>query len=390
MGRGLKLPLFVLGVLCALPVASAAAQDGDANVMILGIRALEGDDEFARNLTGALRHAATEVPGWEVSDRQVSLSQMTLAHECDEPDARCMAKVAEALDADRVVYGTVRRTSARSDFDFSLALYLFNAETGQIEQSVADSIPKVQSDIDNLRPRAARYVRQFSGQAQTGELRIVVNAPGAKVKIDGQQVGTVGDGGEYVAEGLAVGRHDVEVVSDERGSFRGSVTVASDEQTSLEATLSGGGTRVVETSGPDISWYTYASLGGAVVFFGLTVGAWAKLNNLQDDLDGWRRQVPEGLNACSEAKKTADGKDPGDIGTVEEGRDAASTCSAADTWEILQYVFLGLTAAAGGLGAYFLFDDLSEDQERDPNDPALSLTPSFGRHGASVDATLRF
>src|SRR5689334_2934443 len=56
-------------------VATARAQE---TVVVLGLTSLEGDDEYARNLSGALRHAATAVRGWSVSERDVALSQMEL------------------------------------------------------------------------------------------------------------------------------------------------------------------------------------------------------------------------------------------------------------------------------------------------------------------------
>src|SRR5687768_10366687 len=95
--------------LLALALAPAVAR-ADDSVVVLGITSMEGDDEIARNLTGALRHAASQVHGWQVSDSEVTLAQMSLAHGCgDTPDPDCLAQIASALASQRLVYGLLRR-----------------------------------------------------------------------------------------------------------------------------------------------------------------------------------------------------------------------------------------------------------------------------------------
>ena len=84
----------------------------DSSVVVLGVRSLDGEDDQAREISAALRQAARKVEGFQVSDRDVSLAQMSLAHGCDEPDARCMADIAATLKVDRLIYGTTARSGA--------------------------------------------------------------------------------------------------------------------------------------------------------------------------------------------------------------------------------------------------------------------------------------
>src|SRR5688500_11051901 len=108
-GRSLVSALFVLlfALLCG---AEAAAQ---SNVVVLGVRSVEGDDDVAHDLTTALREAAEEITEWSVSPTAVSMAQMALAHGCEEVDVACLADIAKGLSADLLVYGTLRRNSAR-------------------------------------------------------------------------------------------------------------------------------------------------------------------------------------------------------------------------------------------------------------------------------------
>src|SRR5690606_22646690 len=136
VAKGLLLAALLSSFAAASVATPGAAQaQSGASLVVLGIRSVEGDDEFTRNLTGALRHAASQVAGWDVSDREVTLAQMALAHGCDDPDPPCMAAIADSLEIQRVLYGDVRRTSAGDSFDFSINLHLFNGETDQIEHS---------------------------------------------------------------------------------------------------------------------------------------------------------------------------------------------------------------------------------------------------------------
>ena len=222
--------------LTALSAALPATASAETNVIVLGIRSVEGDDDLARNLTGALRGAVSRVPDWSVADAEVSLSQMTMVHGCDEPDARCMGQIAEELGQQRVIYGTVRRTSAGENYDFALTLYMFNAESGQIEDSLTDNIPRIQTDIDDLRPRAVRYVTQFSGMTRFGTVRLTA-VPGAVVEIDDQAVGTTDESGMLMITDVAEGSRSVHIEADGYDDFSGTLTVTADEQLDFRATM---------------------------------------------------------------------------------------------------------------------------------------------------------
>lgn len=373
------LNLALVAVFCGIFVAPAIAS-ADTTVTVLGIRSVEGDDEFARNLTGALRHAADQVPEWGVSSAEVSLAQMSLAHGCDEPDAACMGDIAGDLDSQRIIYGTVRRTGAGDQYDFALTLYLFNSETGQIEQSLTDSIPRIASDIDDLRPRARRYVVRLAGQTQTGAIRVVVNLPGASVSIDGEEAGTADDDGVFSADEIAVGRHRVEIAAEGHQSFRASVTVVAEEAAELEVDL-----EAIATSGGSVPWIAIGTLAGAGVMAALTFWSWAKINSLSDDsdYDRYRNIVPANLNACTQARSGAA------FGAAMDStiQGAVDVCDQADVLEILQWVFLASAVAAGGVGTWLL---LTHDSDDGAEDMALRIDSSFDRSSANISATLRF
>lgn len=385
--------------LVSFPVSASA----DTQIMVLGIRSIEGDDEFAQSLTGALRHAAGQVPGWDVSDREVSLAQMSLAHGCDEPDARCMQQIAQTLSTQRVIYGTVRRTSAADDFDYAVTLYMFNAESSQIEGSLTDTIPRVRSEIDFLRRRVEGYVAQLSGTQQPGTLRITGTVPGADVFVDGERAGTADAQGTFTAE-VPAGRRRVEVNAEGYNGFRGSVTVPQGSEAEIEVALqagsggsSGGGTAVDAEGG--VNWAGWGLVGLGVVAGAATIYSWAQINSLDQpisadecptilenqpsSLAAYRCYVPERFaDACDEALAGLNHGAPGH--TVNAAKE---TCREANTLEILQWAFLGVAVAATGAGVLLLATG-TEDGEEEPSN--FSVTPTVDQYGGRVDARLRF
>src|SRR5687768_3650577 len=99
--RGTMKRWLLWAVQCVLLLALAPPRaTADSSVVVLGLRSLDGEDEEARRISTALREAARQAGGLRVSDRDVSLAQMSLAHGCDEPDARCMADIASTLKVD--------------------------------------------------------------------------------------------------------------------------------------------------------------------------------------------------------------------------------------------------------------------------------------------------
>ena len=371
--------LAVLGVGLAAPtVASAQTTD----IIVLGIRSLEGDDDFARNLTGAIRQAARSATDWHVLDAEVSLNQMILAYGCDEPDAACMSSIATDLEAQRVIYGTVRRTGAGSEYSYSLTLYLFNAETEQIEESLTDSIPQLTAGDDSLRPRADRYIAEFIGRAQFGRIRVVVNEPNATIRIDEDIVGETDAQGIFVSDEVPTGARRVEVSASGRQVFQASVTVVADEQAELSVQLD---PLLDQDRGRNLSWIPgVAVLAVGAALGGMTVWTWRQMQSIEDDTSwrAFRQRVPRTSNICSEVEAgNAFGV------STETFQDVADNCDRADRLEILQWVFLGAGVAALGVGTWLVVRDPGDDDEERAS---LRLSPSFGRRSGSVTATLTF
>ena len=402
--RAIAQVLVTIGLLSVPAVALA-----DTSVIVLGIRSVEGDDEFARNLTGALRRAAEQVPGLQIVDRDVSLAQIMIVVGCDDPDAACMQQVAGQLGVQRVVYGTVRRTTAGANYNYALALFSFSAATNEIDQQLTATVSRTRSDIDDLRQPAREWMSVLAGLPQVGSVAVRSNVEGAQVLVDGAEVGVV-SGGTFTAGDLRAGGHLVEVQAEGRTGFRQRVTVAIGETVTLEANLVEGrgviGPDEIPLDQQPVNrsplgakfWIGVGATALGAVFASLTVYAWLKLDSINND--------PQWLQYTAAAP---DANLPGGISDIcvpaEQGVSygtAAGTsarvvdlCGPANTFEPLQYVFLGLGVVGLGAGIFFIATGIdSHDEEPAPGASpaagALSIRPTFGLNRGGFEARLTF
>lgn len=365
--------LAALALLLSMPLGRANAQ---ASVSVLGLTSLEGDDEFARNFTGALRHAASQVDGWTVSDRDVALTQMELTHDCSSSDAACMLEIAGTLGSDRVIYGTIQRAPIGTRYEFQVTLFLFDASTGAVEERITDTVPSSDTDIDALRTPARTMVRALSAATSPGVVR-VTGGPDLEVRIDGTVVGRTDGGGTYVSDALSPGVHVVRL-----GAAEESVTVAGGETLAAFAILDSGG----------------GGGGGSVLPFvgiGLMgVGAVALIVSF------WSMGEIESVSnsAAHTALREAVGSMPGvtmaddSCAFVDRVSPGYTGCSYAGTMEILQYVMLATGVVALGAGAALLVVGLGENSSAstDTAGVRLRLSPSLSPERAYLGATLEF
>ncbi len=373
----MRLSLSVLAafvLVLTMPLARASAQ---ASVSVLGLTSLEGDDEFARNFSGALRHAATQVDGWTVSDRDVALTQMELTHDCSSSDAACMAQIASTLGSTRVIYGTIQRAPIGTRYEFQVTLFLFDAETGAVEERVTQNVPSSDTDIDALRTPARDMVRALSAATSPGTIR-VTGAPDLEVRIDGTVVGRTDAGGTYVSDPVPPGEHVVRL-----GDAEERVTVGGGETLSAFAILeSGGGGGGGGSVLPFVGIGLMAVGAAALIVSFWSMGEIDSVNNSSSH-ELFRQMVGRipGVTASDDSCAYADMVSP-----------AYDGCSYGSTMEVLQYVMLATGVVALGAGAALLVVGLGEDSSSsdDTAGVRLRLSPSLSPDRAYLGATLEF
>lgn len=391
---------------------SASTALADARVLVLGMRSIEGDDELANALTEQLRTAARTVDGWQVSNTAVSMAQMGLAHGCDEIDAACLAEIAQGLQVDRVIFGTIRRTSARADHSFAVMLSLFDAQTGEIARQIGETIAQDKVDTTSLAGHAQRMIERLLSQSTGGAIAVQANVADADVHINGQAVGQTRDGALRV-EGLQPGQYRIEISKPGYVTHVSTVSVIDGADTSLAAVLVQGAAApsapyVDDTIDPNegkrggdyrVLGWTLIGVGGAALagaFISMAIVSDVNSDPLYED---YRDAVARGndkvrmenmpqevvTNVCDAAEG---GSRYGF--SDEQFAKVNDLCSKGNTFEVLQWVFLGTAVAAGGVGTYLVLTSDTGPDESAAAQGRLQLQPRFAPGRATVTATLRF
>jgi hypothetical protein len=401
--------LMLVLVLVALSAGAAPARAQGSAVTVLGVRSLDGEDQLERRVSQALRNSARSIDSFKVSEREMSLAQMSLAHGCEDVDAHCLSEIASTLSADRLLYGNL----VHSGDKVRITLFNFNAANGQIESSAERSVLASQLVEPALGQIMTALVQRLAGKGGNGlgTLRVTGNRPGAKVAVDGKPAGELDASGELVISQVGEGAHAVSVAtSDGRDRRELSVEVRADTTTTLRALLTPPLPQVTEVppeeqAGPAqapeddkrrlkriLGW---TSVGVAAGFAAATIYSWVKMLKISkdEDLNAYSELFgkpgePGGTSdACTQAENGVVASRPMPPTTLEQvslEKSAAKQCEQADKLEKLQYVFLGGTLVFAGVGTWLLVSS------RKSTETSLSLTPSFAPQQASLRASLRF
>jgi hypothetical protein len=402
-----RLAGLILVLVCTGSAAKAAA--AEASVIVLGLRSLEGDDEFANAMTEGLRTAAKTIPGWKLLDRSVSMAQMTLAHGCDDIDAGCLSEIAKGLDADRVVFGTVRRTAAKAKFDYEVTVSVFNDATRTISGTEIETVSRSEAKQKKAIAQHAQMLigKLSAADANAGHLAIEVNVSTAEVRLDGQIVGQTHEG-KLVLDTVTPGDHKLEISAIGHEPHTQTVTISAADQSTVNVNLE----PVVEAAAPappeatqptaavmaesssgSLNWLGYTLIGvGAASALAWAGSMYMIEFNYNRDAT-YRSYVNSYNNAHVDACDEALGGNQGSL-SAQQFDDFKGQCRTARTFVVLQWVFLGTAAAAAIAGTFVLVSQSGDEHPPQAqarlSPPRLAFTPIVDPKTVALQATLRF
>ena len=324
----------VLSVIaCAGGVQPLAAQQRK-QVAVLSLESDMVTDDVAKGLRQAVCDALAARPDWEVHETQVSLAQLSFAHDCSPTEPTCLRAITEQFELDSLVFGRI----SRRDEEIVVHLSRFEPQAGAVERNADAAF-------------ASQKVTPESLEAQGRVLTSQLFDPRPK----------------SVAEGVA----------------------SSDPERSLQLARSLKPAAESGISGRTVAGYSL--LGAAALSAGLSVFSFVQIQNAQDDegFNNYRRAVgrmaPEVQDVCSEVDA---GKSYNVSGSDFER--SIISCNRGQTYQLLQFVFLGSALITGGLGAYLLLGDRPERARAEQRARALRLQPRFSRNSAELSAQWRF
>jgi len=370
-------------LLCAAP----AFADGKP-VQVLAIQS-DNAVEAAQAMTAALKTAAKQQHGLQLTAGDYSLEVLSLALGCADPiDQTCLDHIATKIKASAFIWGTMSKEGSK----VKLSLHLYNRGGTAHEETTLKYDATISGE--KLLQRASHGLDKLLGISRdtdeddsTGTLLLSAGDVDGQIIVDGAPAGHLRDGRAQLE--LPVGEHDISVRATGYREAEGTVTVTEDKRVRLKlqpekimaAPVEASDSPTDSGSNSAAGWGAIG-VGGALMVAGIYSTVRVSAVNGSSDFTGYRAGFHSNQNACDEANRN----------TIVPG--AASPdriqdlCSKARTFEALQYVFFGLGAVAAGTGTLIL---LTQDGDK-PKSHAARLEPhfSFGRGMAAVDMRLRF
>jgi len=417
--RWLSRTLLAFCALISWRTARAATEAG-APTAVLGLEAVGAPTQVVDDLTEQLRQRVTAssdmrlVPGKD-------LVELKLVFACADEGHACMAQAGKSLDAEKLIYGSVKKNGN----DYAVWLKLFDVRKEKVDSWLTETLPGVQSDGAGIRNFAGRWFAKLTGHPlNAGTIQVSANLYGAVVTLDGVPVGATTEQPLVISE-VKAGRHEVVATKAGSSSARQQFLVASGQTVAVNLTLhadaggagsnaSEGASKASSLSAPEAArkdrdkddepsdsggrssddgrsgyragfWVTLgASLisAGAAVKFGLDV---LKVNK---DLDQFRRYpcMTDPTVSCDSSGRPSPLSDADKMARN-------SKISDGERDRNLQWVFIGVGSALGVTSAYLLYKGYLDSDEAGVRHEAhrgLRIFPTAGVSSGGVLAEFDF
>ena len=388
MNRATRFALALLAASAmALPTAAwADAPSAKASpVYILSLSTDDSDDQ-ADALTQALRSRVRQASGWSLLETPQSFDTLAIALKCPpRPDAPCLQRIGDQLHADHFVWGTLARAKPGA---VKADLHMWSRGKPDVEVVDVYSDNLKDASDEALRGITGSLFGKLSGAAAGATATLVVHAGtgGGEVRVDGVQRGAL-EGGVARLD-VPAGAHSVTVRVPGAEAAQQSAVLASGASQELTFPL-GAEVTAAPDSGEHASFPVRKVLeyGAIVVGAGLLIASGVEAAQWISDSNASnadRQSVPRSVTDVCAAEVNAAAQD-----ACRKSKDAASVST-------LGWVFGGAGAALLGTGIILLLTDHGSQETASgaaaqaPRRSALTVVPSMGPQGGSVDVRVTF
>lgn len=299
----------------------------------LAVLELDSDnvhDQLANRLTERLRTALAQRSGYAMENAQVSLAQLSLAQDCGTASSDCLAKIARELKLDGFVFGTVTHDGGSP----VALLRRYDVHGERVDRSALFTFNPTGTNDEELASGVERLLDDLLGNAHKltqSLLKLPAPPPAAGASANTSSSSSARTVVGYILLGTAL----------------------------ASAGMAG------------LSFYEIHSAQSSAAFtnYRYAVGEMKMgVSQVCDEAEAGRSY---GLDAAA-------------------FRSVRSSCSVGNTFEVLQYVFIGAAIATGGVGMYLLLSGGAAKPERAESRRALSLQPSIDRRNLGLSARLAF
>lgn len=163
-----------IGLSLSSGLAAAQTATGHGPAHVLGLRAPDGDDEIATQLSVQLRTAARGA-GYEVPENSPAMEQEMAVAGCSSTGPDCLHLVADDIHAPKVIYGSVTRIGRGRNASLNVEISLWDEGSRREVHRVSRVLTRAQatsaSDLTNVATQAIAEIAQHDVAAP-------VTAPG--------------------------------------------------------------------------------------------------------------------------------------------------------------------------------------------------------------------
>jgi hypothetical protein len=358
--------------LCPATAGAQATQPYRLGLMQLESDAVH-DDKVTPMLMAELRDALPKRQDYELVDTHVNMTQLSLAEDCNVAELSCLANIAERLKLDGFLFGRL----THDDGEVPMASFRrFDRAKGAIQSTAIISFGSERFSPERMQAEVYQLLNKLLGPAPKQAKAVAVVAP-------------VDEPAAPVAAAAAKPEEPPAAQAQATASKENEVVVAQ-SNAGQSLLLSD---KLQPSDGLSARKFAgYVLLGGAAASVGLSVLSFVQVDRAANNTSFQDYRTLVGAtngnvkDVCDEANA---GKRYGQ--SADNFRQVKSSCSSGTTFEVLQYVFIGGALVTGGLGAFLLFGGGSDkDRAALTGLQTLTLHPSIGRGGASLNARMRF
>jgi hypothetical protein len=230
-------------------------------MIVMDLKSQVDDVKLGDTLSQTVAAAAARLPGYTVTSARDL--RTAVSHEANrqllgcDADTDCLAEIADAVDAELLVYGAVEQ----ADGVPVIALTLLNARALVVVNRVSFAWRGDQATLVDVAASATEHLLLTPSQRPPGAIRLVEVPPGARVFVDGKP--RLAWTRESLLADIPSGPHEISVVVEKKLPFVASVVVKSNEVVTLTPTFE------------DEPVPALALVGGAVAVAGLGVATTA-------------------------------------------------------------------------------------------------------------------
>lgn len=318
-----------------LAQSSARAEPSEYRMAVFALESDDLQDEFAVRLAQQLRTSLDVRTDYSLQDTRVSLTQLSLAQNCNTAEPKCLAAIAQSLGVDGFVFGKVTHEGGAP----VALLRRYDLWGQQVDRSAMVSFTSTDPRRTELEKASVRALNDLLGPPP---------APAVAAR-------------ELAAPVLP------------KLEKPGNLTPPDNDM--LGSRIAG-----------------YALLGGAVLSAGASVLSFIEVRRAERNRDFERYRLAVGArtnNVSDVCDEAGAGRSYGmDAASF---REVKSACSRGKAFEILQFVFIGSAVVSGGLAAYFLSSSgKSVKEQAKVGGENWSLHPTIARKGFGLGARMQF